>query len=199
MGEPAGVGGELTLKAWRARTTDSPAFFVIDDPDRLTTLAHSLELDVPIRRVASADEATASFSDALPVLPIGATVSAEPGAPTAATASSVVASIDRAAAMALSGEAAAVVTNPIQKSALIDAGFAHPGHTEHLAALTAGAPAPYDGGPLMLLASPALKVAPLTIHCALRDAIDRLTTPRIVAAARTLAAGLSLDFGIEQP
>ncbi|MEM6852729.1 MAG: 4-hydroxythreonine-4-phosphate dehydrogenase PdxA, partial [Pseudomonadota bacterium] len=47
--------------------------------------------------------------------------------------------------------------------------------------------------------SPALKVAPLTIHCALRDAIDRLTTPRIVAAARTLAAGLSLDFGIEQP
>src|SRR6185312_6120216 len=71
IGEPAGVGGEITLKAWLARNSEHlRPFFVIDVPERLTQLAASLKLDVPVRAVATPEQATAIFPTALPVLPI---------------------------------------------------------------------------------------------------------------------------------
>jgi 4-hydroxythreonine-4-phosphate dehydrogenase len=87
-----------------------------------------------------------------------------------------------------------VVTNPINKAALYDAGFAYPGHTEFLAALTGAV-----GKQIMMLASPALRVVPVTVHASLRQSIDMITTERIVAAARTTEAALRLEFGIARP
>ena len=87
-----------------------------------------------------------------------------------------------------------VVTNPINKAALYDAGFAYPGHTEFLAALTGA-----TGKQIMMLASPMLRVVPVTVHASLRDSIAMLTTDMIVAAARTTAAALRRDFGIAAP
>jgi 4-hydroxythreonine-4-phosphate dehydrogenase len=192
MGDPAGIGGELTLRAWLSRTT-SP-FFVLDDPERLKALAERLSLRVPVREIAFASEAIAVFADALPVLPIHLAAPAPPGRPDPANAPAVIASIERATALALDGEAGAVVTNPINKAALYAAGFSHPGHTEFLAALT-GVP----GQEVMMLAAPALRVVPVSVHVSLRDAIAMLDTPRIVAAARTTAAALRRDFGIAKP
>ena len=64
-----------------------------------------------------------------------------------------------------------MVTNPINKAALYDAGFAYPGHTEFLAALTGA-----EGKQIMMLASPDLRVVPVTVHASLRNSIAMLTT-----------------------
>jgi len=186
MGDPAGIGGELTVRAWQALHRDGPCFVALDDPQRLT--------GVPIVEVASPDAAQAVFADALPVLPIRLASPARPGHPDKANARAVIASIERAAALCLGGEASGMVTNPINKAALYDAGFAYPGHTEFLAELTGA-----RGKQIMMLASPDLRVVPVTVHASLRDSIGMLTTEAIVAAARTTAVALQRDFGIARP
>ncbi len=192
MGDPAGIGGELTLRAWLARGT--APFFVLDDPDRLAALAARMALPVPVRVIASPAEAAGVFADALPVLPVRLAAPAPPGQPDPANAPAVIASIERAAGLALRGEAGAVVTNPINKAALYQAGFTHPGHTEFLAQLTGAA-----GREVMMLACPALRVVPVTVHVSLRDAIAMRDTGLIVGVARTTAAALRRDFGIARP
>ncbi len=203
MGEPAGIGGEIVLKAWAARVAEAvPHFVLLDDPDRLTRLAARIGLDVPVRAVSSAAEAGGVFGHALPVLPQTLAAPVEPGRPDPANGAAVIASIDRAVALVRGGEAAAVVTNPIQKSALYAAGFRHPGHTEylaHLAGLGAGLGTGMTDEPVMMLAARDLRVVPVTIHVSLRDAVNQLTTAAIIHAGRVTAAGLARDFGIEHP
>lgn len=195
MGEPAGVGGEITLKAWAARHEAAvPPFVVLDDPDRLGALAAKLGLAVPVREVASPGEAVALFDQALPVLPVRLGHPVAPGTPDPANGAAVIASIDRAVALVQTGQATAVVTNPIQKSSLYAAGFRHPGHTEYLAHL-----AGMTEEPIMMLAAADLRVVPVTIHVSVRDAVDLLTTDAIVHAGRITAAALARDFGIERP
>jgi len=194
MGDPAGIGGELTLKAWHQRRTCGPAFVVLDDPDRLQRLSHALGLDTPIRAVQDMRAGAAIFADALPVLPVPLAAEPIPGQPDAANASAVVGAIEQATRLALAGEAGAVVTNPINKAALYQAGFAYPGHTEFLAHLTGA-----HGQQIMMLASPMLRVVPVTVHASLRDSIAMLSTAMIVATARTTAAALRRDFGLANP
>ena len=193
MGDPAGIGGECTLRAWLARRDGYP-FVALDDPSHLNALAHRLRLHVPIVPVADADAAACVFPDALPVIPMPLANPPHPGQPDAANAPQIVGSITRAVAMALNGQAGAVVTNPINKAALYATGFAYPGHTEFLAALTGVA-----GKEIMMLASPMLRVVPVTVHVSLRDAIAMLTPELIAAAARTTHAALVSDFGIPHP
>jgi 4-hydroxythreonine-4-phosphate dehydrogenase len=149
---------------------------------------------VPIVEIASPEPARSIFPNALPVLPIALAELARLGHPDKANARAVLASIERAATLCLSGETAGMVTNPINKAALYDAGFAYPGHTEFLAALTGA-----DGKQIMMLASPDLRVVPVTVHASLRNSIAMLTTEAIVAAAHTTAAALQRDFGIPHP
>jgi 4-hydroxythreonine-4-phosphate dehydrogenase len=189
MGDPAGIGGELTCKAWRALSASGPVFFAIDDPARLRAIDPAL----PLRVIAHPSEAASVFASALPVLPLALAQPARPARPDPANARATIAAIERAAALALAGDAGGIVTNPITKSALYDAGFAHPGHTEFLAELTGGQ------RPVMMLASPLLRVVPVTIHLALRDAIAGLTAPAIVETARITEAALRRDFGIARP
>jgi 4-hydroxythreonine-4-phosphate dehydrogenase len=194
MGDPAGIGGELTLHAWQALRAVPVPFVALDDPDRLRTLARAMGLDVPIAVVESPDAAAASFADALPVLPVPLAETPRPGQPSKANAPAIVQSIEQAAGLALRGAVGGVVTNPINKAALYDAGFVYPGHTEFLAALTGA-----QGRQIMMLASPMLRVVPVTVHASLRDAIAMLSTAMIVSAARTTAAAMQRDFGIAAP
>ncbi len=199
MGEPAGIGGELTLKTWLARkdVRASPRFFVIDDPGRLRGLAQHLSLPVVIEEIGSPAETAAAFARALPVLRQELPAGVQPGRLDARNAPAVIASIERAVAFAVDGQAAAIVTNPIQKKTLQEAGFPHPGHTEFLAALggTAGRPADVA----MMLACPDLRVVPVTIHVALRRALESLTTELIVGVGRIAVAALRRDFGLATP
>lgn len=190
MGDPAGIGGELTLKTWLLRRAQGPAFVALDDPKRLRALG----LDVPLREVSTPAEAEAVFAEALPVLPVPLAAAAVPGRPDPANAKAVIGSIEFATKLALDGAAGAVVTNPINKAALYQAGFSYPGHTEFLADLTGA-----HGQQIMMLASPMLRVVPVTVHASLRDSIAMLTTEMIVAAARTTATALRRDFGLAAP
>jgi 4-hydroxythreonine-4-phosphate dehydrogenase len=194
MGDPAGIGGEILLATWLARHATGAAFAALDDPSRLTALAASLGLVVPIREVTSIDQAARIFRDALPVLPVRLAAPAVPGRSDPANAQAILASIRQAAALALSGEASGVVTNPINKAALYAAGFTHPGHTEFLAELTHA-----TNRPIMMLACPKLRVVPVTVHASLRRAIEMLDTEAIVIATRITEAAMARDFGMQRP
>jgi len=197
LGEPAGIGPDVALAAWlRRRELDLPPFYLLGDRDFLAVRAKALGLDVALADATPAS-AVQTFADALPVVPTGHPVTAQPGRPDASSAPAVIGSIRQAVADVEAGDASAVVTNPIAKSVLYRAGFQHPGHTEFLAELAAR-----DGRipmPVMLLWSPTLAVVPVTIHVSLRDAIEQLTSHLITATARIVVADMKARFGIRRP
>ena len=202
MGEPAGVGPDVTLAAWmrRAEAGLSP-FYVIGDPLLYARRAERLGLRVPIA-AATAEAAAELFAEALPVVDLGRAVAGDPGRLDDGDAGAVVASIERAVADVRAGRAAAVVTNPIHKHALYRAGFTHPGHTEFLGALAADFAAPPDGvawRPIMMLAGPDLRTVPVTVHVSLAQAARDLSAETIVATARIVAADLVSRFGLPSP
>src|SRR5438094_8549020 len=98
MGEPAGIGGEIALKAWLRRGEGVPSFYLIDDPDRLRALAARLGWSVPLRVIDAPDRALATFPEALPVLPVDGKVRAGPGRPDPADGALVIGAIDSAVA-----------------------------------------------------------------------------------------------------
>ena len=100
MGEPAGIGGELTLKAWLAASHSDRPFFTLDDPDRLQAVARTLGLDVPVQEISSPEEAARCFSSALPVVPVRLRAPVRPGRPDPLNAPATLEAIERAAAEA---------------------------------------------------------------------------------------------------
>jgi 4-hydroxythreonine-4-phosphate dehydrogenase len=198
-GDPAGIGPELALAAWRRRgQADLPPFALIDDPDRMASLAERLFGDVPVRAIDRLDAAATIFRDALPVVAHPWPRTVTPGTPEPANGRAVIGGIDRAVALVQSGEAVGVVTNPIAKHVLQAAGFAHPGHTEYLAELGADRTGA-EPTPVMMLACPGLRVVPVTVHIALKDVPATLTDDRIMTAARITLDALQGDFGIGAP
>jgi 4-hydroxythreonine-4-phosphate dehydrogenase len=195
MGEPAGIGGEILLKAWTKRAPfDLPAFFAVDDPERLEKLADTLGMKIPVAAIDAPDDAPGIFGRALPVVPHALGKPVKMGIPDPANTDAVVGSIRKAVAFAAEGSASAVVTNPIHKVVLYQGGFTSPGHTEFLGELT-GTSTP----PAMMLACPGLRVVPVSIHIPLADAVDGLNTETIAAIGKSCAKGLREDFGIEAP
>jgi 4-hydroxythreonine-4-phosphate dehydrogenase len=198
LGEPAGIGPDLTLGIWRRRVElGLPAFYIIGDADFLKNRARLLGLDVPLG-VVTPDEAAGVFKRALPVVPLDLAVGTAPGKPDASSAPAAIASIRCAVADVLAGRAAAVVTNPVAKNVLYQSGFAEPGHTEFLARLAAEATGkPVQ--PVMMLWSAELSVVPVTIHLPLRDVVSRLTADLIVQTGRIVAHDLRARFGVMRP
>ena len=193
MGEPAGIGGEITLKAWARRHASAP-FFVIDDPARLEQTGRRMELDVPIRVIGAPGDAPGVFAEALPVLEIALAAEAVPGIPDPANAKAVQAAIETAVRLVMAGEASAVITNPIHKQTLYAEDFPYPGHTEFLAHL-----AGIDAPAVMMLAADELRVVPVTIHQSLAAAVRDLNTLAITQAGLITAAALQSDFGLTRP
>jgi 4-hydroxythreonine-4-phosphate dehydrogenase len=194
MGEPAGIGGEIALKAWLRRAEGVPPFFAIDDPERLGRLAAMLGWNVPLRAVAGPEEAAACFGEALGVLPRRLAHPVLMGRPDPANARAVIGAIVSAVELVRSGRASAIVTNPIQKETLYAAGFRHPGHTEFLEELAGG-----DFKAIMMFALPELRTIPVTVHVSLKEAIESLRSESIVIAGRVAARALASDFAIPRP
>ncbi len=197
QGDPAGIGPEISLMAWRTRREALlPPFACLANPDHLRSVGQRLGLDVPIA-ASSWSEAETQFETALPVIPLENAALAEPGRPDPATAAATIESIERAVGAVREGRAAALVTNPIAKSVLYAAGFQHPGHTEYLAHLAA------DGGttplPVMMLWCEELAVVPVTIHVPLAAVPSLLTSELIVETGQIVAAELKSRFGIARP
>jgi 4-hydroxythreonine-4-phosphate dehydrogenase len=198
LGEPAGIGPDLTIQLWRRRAElRLPAFYVIADPEFIKRRAHLLGLDVMVG-VGTPAQAVDTFARALPIVTLDIPITATPGHPDMSSAPAAVASIRRAVADVLAGKAAAIVTNPVAKNVLYRSGFAEPGHTEFLAKLveeTTGQPT----RPVMMLWSPELAVVPVTIHLPFKEVVTRLTSELVVETARIVARDLSARFGISHP
>ena len=198
LGEPAGIGPDITLSAWLRRAElGLPPFYVVGDPGFLERLARRLSLAVPIAAVEP-EAATTTFPRALPVVALDHAVSAEPGRPDSSSAPAAIASITRAVADTVAGRAAGVVTNPVAKSVLYRNGFVDPGHTEFLARLAQQVTGEAARA-VMMLWSPELAVVPVTIHLPLREVPERLTTELIVETGRITAHDLQHRFAVAQP
>ena len=143
-------------------------------------------------------QATETFARALPVVPLDAPVTAPPGKPDASSAPAAIASIRRAVADVLAGDAAAIVTNPVAKNVLYRSGFAEPGHTEFLAKLAQEATG-IAARPVMMLWSPELAVVPVTIHLPFKDVVTQLTSDLVFETGRIVARDLTARFGISRP
>lgn len=189
MGEPAGIGPEITAKCWEERKAETPVFAVVGDPAVYSAFA------VPVAEIDTPAAAADRFADALPVLPVKLAKTPVPGQPDTANAPTVLACIERAVGLVRAGEATAVVTNPIHKAVLYRAGMKHPGHTEWLAELCNR---PVEEA-VMMLAIPGLRVVPVTVHIALAEVAAALTTDRIVRVTRIAHADLVHRFGLEHP
>ncbi len=184
LGDPAGIGPEIVVKAWRALREQGPAFVVFGDPAALS--------DAPVARVDAVADAAPVFSERLPVLD-------RPGPPAETRAGAIIRWIEQAVALALAGEASGVVTAPIAKARLYEAGFRFPGHTEFLAELTARAPMAGPRGPVMMLTAADLRVALVTIHTPLAEVPRAVTAERVMHVARVTHAALARDFGVARP
>lgn len=190
MGDPAGVGPEITLAAWRALKDSPQCFFVIGDAGLYGPMA---------RTISSPHEASDIFGEALPVLPLALARDVTAGAPETDNAAAIIESIRKAVAFASDRQASGLVTNPIAKSVLYAAGFDHPGHTEFVADLTAEIPLEGVRGPVMMLAGAKLRVSLVSIHTSLKEAISSLKADAIIHTARVTYQALRRDFGIEKP
>ena len=198
QGDPAGIGPDITLAAWLRRgELGLPPFLFLGDAGVLAARASQLGLNVPLKE---ADPATACdvFGDALPILSIEAGMDVVAGQPHVGTAKGTIAAIEMAVSLSMTGETSAVVTNPIAKSVLYDAGFGFPGHTEFLADLATRATG-RAVMPVMLLAGPKLRAIPVTIHIPLKDVPQAITSTLIIETCRITDHDLRTRFGISKP
>jgi 4-hydroxythreonine-4-phosphate dehydrogenase len=198
QGDPAGIGPDITLAAWSAREAlHLPPFLFVGDPAVLRSRAALLGMDIPVRE-ADPDTAASIFPDALPVLPVASGGEVSPGEPHVSTAKGTIAAIETAVELCMNGRAAAVVTNPIAKSVLYQAGFGFPGHTEFLAALAERATGKRVL-PVMMLAGPKLRAVPVTIHIPISKVPEALTPSLLEETCRITHHDLKTRFGLAQP
>jgi 4-hydroxythreonine-4-phosphate dehydrogenase len=191
LGEPAGIGGEISLKAWANLRNELP-FFLIADAIHMQSLAD--QSSAPIKVISDPAEAASIMPNALPVLDHPLPSPVVGGTPNAQNAVEVVAMIKRAVNLAQSGQACAVTTNPIHKKALQDgAGFAFPGHTEYLASLA------NVERPIMMLSAPELRVVPVTIHISIRKVPEVLDAALLEQTIRVTHKAMIDDLGICAP
>ena len=199
IGEPAGIGPDVILQSWLLRDKLKP-FYVLGDVELLQDRARMMGVDVPVS-VASPEDTEQVFNQALPAVPLNNKLTNQPGVASSMNGAGVIEAIETAVDHIKSGKARAMVTAPINKKSLYNAGFSYPGHTEFLASLAEK----WGGGnggtaqPVMMLAGPKLRAVPVTIHIPLVEVPSSLTTEKIVEIATITAIDLKRRFGIACP
>lgn len=196
-GEPAGIGLDLIIAAHAQQAaSDLPAFTVFGDPAAIDARAHAIGVHCPILEV---EPGAASAAGQLPVVPIRCRAPVRPGELNAENGGAVIAAIDEAVKGIAAGQFRGLVTAPIHKAALYEAGFTHPGHTEYLGALAAKYWAGANDQSVMMLAGPDLRTVPVTVHIPVQEVPSALTADLLTRTIEIVAAELSKRFGISEP
>jgi 4-hydroxythreonine-4-phosphate dehydrogenase len=191
-GEPAGIGPDLVLHLAREPSWEVP-LVVIADPQLLEARARMLGIPIRVDLFRTGDPAAPRPGDSVAVLPVPLHKPAVCGRLDPDNAGYVLETLRQAVAGCRQGHFAALVTGPVHKGVINDAGIPFSGHTEYLADLTS---APQ---PVMLLAAPGLRVALATTHLPLAKVSCTLTAARLASVLRVLVEGLRVQFGIPAP
>lgn len=190
-GEPAGIGPDLCVQIAQQ---DFPALLVtVADPDLLSARAQTLGLPLRLEIFTPTKAAQPHTPGTLQILPVRLATPAHCGQPDPANAGYVLETLRGAVRGCLAGEFDALVTGPVHKAVINDAGTRFAGHTEFLAELT------HSNQPVMMLAVPGLRVALATTHLPLTEVSRAITAPRLEAVLRVLHTDLQARFGIPQP
>jgi 4-hydroxythreonine-4-phosphate dehydrogenase len=198
MGEPGGIGPDITLQAWHyCLQNNGPAFAVFCDPNLLRMRAKALGLSVPIEET-TIESAHSLFPRALPIIPLQNKVDAQIGASDVKNASAVIESITRAVEAVQDGKAAAIITNPVQKATLEAAGFSSPGHTEFLSELSFKRTGEKKRA-VMMLCCDELKTVPLTVHIPLREVAAAINQEGLIEVTQIVVQALIHKFRIARP
>jgi 4-hydroxythreonine-4-phosphate dehydrogenase len=191
LGDPAGIGPEIVVKAWEARRREGlPLFFAVGDVRSIEAVWPG-----PVKRITDPREAVQVFDRALPLMSVEDGGDITPGEPNLEGARCSLDSLEVATGLTRSGAAAALVTGPVSKAQLYAIGFTHPGQTEFVAERCGIS----GDNVVMMLAGPDLRVVPVTTHLPLIEVARSLSVEVIVAKARTTVRGLQRSFGIERP
>lgn len=202
MGDPAGIGPEIILKAWNNwhRRSGVPPLIALGDINAFTAAARTLGLPDP-QPLPTPTSGAAAALDGLPVFDVGIKLArpVEPGKADPANAACIKAAVETGVRLCLDGRVSALVTAPIAKYVMYEAGFAFPGHTEFLADLCAETAVDGPNGPAMMLSGGGLRVVLVTIHEPLARALTLITPRRVEAITRLADFALRRDFGLANP
>ncbi|MBF0612880.1 MAG: 4-hydroxythreonine-4-phosphate dehydrogenase PdxA [Magnetococcales bacterium] len=196
MGDPAGIGPEVMLKAFFHRNRQGFPWLYVGDPLPLHRCSLRMGLNFQPHLVSKASDAKKVASDQLAVYPVKSMLDGNllfPGQSDVSHAAVTIESIETACRLALEREVAAIVTPPINKRVLHQAGFHFPGHTEFLGELT------QTPQPVMMLAGRGLRVVPATIHIGLNQVAATLTPQLLRHVITTTYQALQVDFGLDKP
>lgn len=199
MGEPAGIGADIILSSYlQSAGRALPAFGVIGCARTLRHRAQLTKLSAAeIIPVTDASQIHDVFERGLPVLDVPLEHEPEAGIPSSNSAKQVIEWMDMAVKLALAGEISGIVTGPIHKETLYQAGFKHEGHTDYLAHLAVEAGHPAE--PVMMLSAGDFRTIPLSVHIPLAQASSAVTEAAIVAQAQVIDRDLKRYFDIAQP
>jgi 4-hydroxythreonine-4-phosphate dehydrogenase len=190
-GEPAGIGPDLAISL--AQSAQTHEIVAIADPVLLQTRARDLGLPLQIRVVNLSDAPRPSAPTELAVLPVNLAAPVIAGELNAANAQYILKTLDVAIEGCVAGDFAALVTGPVHKSVINDAGISFSGHTEYLADKTATEKV------VMMLATKGLRVALATTHLPLKDVAAAINEKELIQVITILHRDLRQQFGIAEP
>jgi len=190
-GEPAGIGPDLVVTL--AQSAQAHEIVAIADPDLLQVRASLLGLPLKIRVVNLAENPKPSVAGELAVLPVALGAAVKAGELNVSNAHYILNTLDAAINGCVAGDFAALVTGPVHKSVINDAGIAFSGHTEYLADKTATEKV------VMMLATKGLRVALATTHLPLKDVAAAINEKELIQVITILHRDLQQQFGIAEP
>lgn len=190
-GEPAGIGPDLVVTL--AQQTQPHEIVAIADPQLLQARAQQLGVSLRLREVNLQEQPRPGEAGELAVLPVALAQTAVPGTLNVSNAPYILQTLDAAIQGCLAGHFAALVTGPVQKSVINDAGIPFSGHTEYLAEKT------HTPKVVMMLATEGLRVALATTHLPLKDVAAAITPDELTQITEILQRDMQVQFGIANP
>lgn len=188
-GEPAGIGPDLTVQLVQQQHDE---LLFIGDPDVLSRRAQQLDMPLSLHLLDAADSGMVHQAGVMNLLPVEFPGEVVSGRVNAENSAKLLETLDIAVQGCLSGDFAAMVTNPVHKGVINDGGFAFSGHTEYIAAQT-------GGYPVMMLACTGLRVALMTTHLPLAEVPAAISGDLVIQVMRILHQELQSRFGIDSP
>jgi 4-hydroxythreonine-4-phosphate dehydrogenase len=190
-GEPAGIGPDLLIAL--AQTAQTHELVAIADPQLFISRAQALGLPLKLREIVLSETPRASVAGELAIVPVTLGASVQAGVLNVANARYVLKTLDRAIEGCVNREFSALVTGPVQKSVINDAGIHFSGHTEYLAEKT------MTEKVVMMLATKGLRVALATTHLPLKEVAAAINEKELTQVIRILHRDLQVQFGISAP